>query len=77
MKQKKQKKSSDWSERKSPTYFNSVSITMSSQMSEMSTSIASLDTYVKNQDNRLKRLMSQKIADKSDSDKLLNSSEIA
>ena len=75
MNQKKQKKSSDWSDRKAPTSVNAVSITMSSQMSKMSTSIASLATHVKNQDNCLKRLMSQKMADKSESDKLFSSSE--
>ena len=44
-------------------------------MSEISTSIASLATHVKNQDNCLKPLMSQQMADKSDSDELFISSE--
>ena len=44
-------------------------------MSEISTSIASLDTQVNNEDNHLKRLMSQKMADRSDSDELFSSSE--
>ena len=73
--QQKQNKLSNWSERRAPTSINAVSITMSFQMSEMSTYIASLATHVKNQDNCLKRLMSQKMADKSDSDKLFSKFE--
>ena len=74
--QQKQNKSYDWSKRKSPTSVNDVSITMGSQMSEISTSIFSLATHVKNQNYSLKRLMSQKLADKSNSDKLFSSSEV-
>ena len=55
--QQNQNKSSDWSERKAPTSFNDMSITMSFQIYEISTSIASLATHVKNQDYPLKRLM--------------------
>ena len=73
--QEKQNKSSDWSERKAPTSVNAVSTTMISQMSKIFTSIASLATHVKNQDNCLKLLMSQKMVDKSDSDKLFSISE--
>ena len=73
--QQNQNKSSDWSERKAPTSFNDMSITMISQIYEISTSIASLDTHVKNQDYPLKQLMSQKMADKYNSDKLFSSSE--
>ena len=73
--QQKQKKSSDWYKRKAPTSVIAVYITMSYQMSKMSTSIASLATHVKNQDNRLKLLMSQQMEDKSDSDELFSSSE--
>ena len=73
--QQNQKKSSDWYERKAPTSVNAVSITMSYQISEMTTSITSLANHVKNQDNRLKRLISQQMADKSDSDKLFSISE--
>ena len=69
-----QKKSSDWSERKAPISVNAVSIT-NSQLSEMSTSIAILATYFKNQDNRLKKIISKKLADKSDSDKFFSISE--
>ena len=74
--QKNQKKSSNWSKRKSPTSFNAVYITMSYQLSEISTSIASLATHVKNQENCLKQLLSQQMEDKSDSDKLFSSSEV-
>ena len=72
---KKKKKSSDWYKRKALTSVNALSITMISQMYEMSTSISSLDNHVKNQDNRLKRLMSQQMADKFDSVELFSSSE--
>ena len=54
--QQNQKKSSDWSERTYPTSVADVSIT-NSQMNEISAPISSLETHVKNQDNRLKRLM--------------------
>ena len=74
--QKNQKKSSNWSKRKSPTSFNAVYITMSYQLSEISTSIASLATHVKNQENCLKQLLSQQMEDKFDSDKLFSSSEV-
>ena len=72
---KKKKKSSDWYKRKALTSVNALSITMISQMYEMSTSISSLDNHVKNQDNRLKRLMSQQMAYKSDFDEVFSSSE--
>ena len=49
--QKNKNKSSDWYKRKALTSVNALSITMSSQMYKMSTSIASLDNHVKNQDN--------------------------
>ena len=55
---KKQKKSSDWSERKAPTSVNAVYIAMSSQMSKTSISITSLATHDKNKDIRVKHLMS-------------------
>ena len=48
---------------------------MSSQMSEMYTPIANLATNVKNQDNSLKRLMSQQMVENSDADKLFGSSD--
>ena len=73
--QQNQKKSSDCSESKDPTYVNAVSIKMISQMSKMSTSITSLATHVKNQDNRLKRLMLTQMVDSSDSDELFISSD--
>ena len=73
--QKKKKKTSDWYKCKALTSVNALSITTIPQMYEMSTSISSLDNHVKNQDNRLKRLMSQKMADKSDSDEVFSSSE--
>ena len=53
---------------------NAVSIT-NTKMPEIYTSIASLATNVKNQDNRLKKMISKQIADKSDSNKLFSSSE--
>ena len=73
--QQNQNKSSDWSERKDLTSFNDVYITMISQIYEIFTSIASLATHVKNQDNPLKWLMSQKMADKSNYDELFSSNE--
>ena len=44
-------------------------------MSEIFTSIASLATHDKKQDNRLKLMMSHQMADKSDSYKLFSISE--
>ena len=41
----------------------------------MSTSISGLETHFKNQDNRLKLMISKQTADKSDSDKLFSISE--
>ena len=62
MNQKKQKISSDWCKHKTPTSVTDVSIT-NYQTCEMSTSIDSLATQVKNQDNRLKRILSKQIAE--------------
>ena len=56
------------------TSVNSVSVT-NTQMSEISTYIASLTTHVKNQDNCLKLMISKQMADKSDSDDFFSNSE--
>ena len=72
--QQKKKKYSDWYKHNSPISINAVSIT-NTQVSEMSTSISGLETHFKNQDNRLKLMISKQTADKSDSDKLFSISE--
>ena len=73
--QKKKKESSDWSKRKSPTSINAVSFT-NTQMPEIYTFIDILATHVKNQDNRLKRMISNQMADKYHYDKRFSSSKV-